>query len=238
MATVRCPSCDQALEVLEAYRDWTVRCPHCETEFVPDAVGTEARRPPPRSRPPREEPDDRYGARDERRDRDDDRYDDDDDDDDDDDRYDREEALRIVGPPAMWLEIVSWLSILLAIVLFGLCMLLAVAMDNNNPNGNNDEDALVWIFAGFCTSVLLVPYSVVMAIGARKMRTLSSRGWALAACIMGIGAFVLFGVCGLVQAGVGIWALVTLENPVVRDAFGVGYRRRRRRVRRRRDWDD
>ena len=38
MATVKCPACDRSVEVEDDYRDWTVRCPHCEGEFVPSEV--------------------------------------------------------------------------------------------------------------------------------------------------------------------------------------------------------
>ena len=38
MAAVKCPSCNRQLEVEAEYRDWTVRCPHCEHEFVPNDV--------------------------------------------------------------------------------------------------------------------------------------------------------------------------------------------------------
>jgi hypothetical protein len=71
-----------------------------------------------------------------------------------------------------------------------------------------------------------------MAIGARRMRDLSNYGWALAGAILGIAAFSVFGCWGLIHAGLGAWALITLEKPAVREAFGrpiPGRRRPRRR---------
>ena len=38
MAIFPCPSCAQPLEADPAHRDWTVRCPHCAAEFVPERV--------------------------------------------------------------------------------------------------------------------------------------------------------------------------------------------------------
>lgn len=221
MVTVRCPSCARALEVEDAYRDWTVRCPHCAHEFVPEAGATESR-PEERRAPPRRRRRPDY-------DRDEyDRYDDRDDDyDDEPSGAVRERALALVAGPALWLEILSWLGALAAVGVCALCVVLALEMQNGNRAANaGDEVALMVI--GACTAVFGVPYSVAMGIGARKMRTLQSRGWALAAAILGITGFVLFGVCGAVHAGIGVWALVALENPVVRAAFGVGPRRRRR----------
>ena len=222
MATVRCPSCERALEVEDAYRDWTVRCPHCDGEFVPDAVGTSDRRPRRR-----EEPDDRPRDEDYSRD-------DRDGPDSRDDRREaaRAEALQIVAAPALWLEIVGWLGALFALGLCALFLVLAIEFNNANRNAG---DEVVFVILAFSFGVFGVPYSVAMAVGARKMRDLSSRGWAMTAGILGVAAFSLFGVCGLVQAGFGAWALVSLENPAVRTAFGL---RARWRPRRRREWDD
>jgi hypothetical protein len=42
MVTFPCPACAQLLEADTTYRDWTVRCPLCAAEFVPDAVARTA----------------------------------------------------------------------------------------------------------------------------------------------------------------------------------------------------
>ena len=42
MATFPCPACAQPLEAENTYRDWTVRCPHCAVEFVPEEVARDA----------------------------------------------------------------------------------------------------------------------------------------------------------------------------------------------------
>ena len=48
--SVTCPGCREPLDVDEEYRTWKVRCPRCETEFVPDdrRPARAADRPPPR----------------------------------------------------------------------------------------------------------------------------------------------------------------------------------------------
>lgn len=48
--TITCPSCGTELDLDDAHRDWTVRCPDCRHEFVARAApprGREALPPPP-----------------------------------------------------------------------------------------------------------------------------------------------------------------------------------------------
>jgi hypothetical protein len=226
MATVKCPSCGQELEVEDAYRDWTVSCPHCGEEFVPSAVDAPApareddrprRRPRERDDDERERERDRYEEGDER-------------------DWAREEALQIVAAPGLWMEICGWITALGSIGMALLCVVLAVEMANNPQNGNQNGDGEVLVILGCCGGVFGVPYGVVMAIGGRKMRNLSSHGWALTASILGVVSFAVCGFAGAIQTGIGVWALTALNKPVVREAFGLSQRRRRRR--RRRDWDD
>jgi hypothetical protein len=46
MATFPCPSCARPLEADDTHRDWTVRCPLCATEFVPEVIAPAAFGPP------------------------------------------------------------------------------------------------------------------------------------------------------------------------------------------------
>src|SRR6266542_338146 len=141
MAAVKCPSCNRQLEVEEEYRDWTVRCPHCEHEFVPDDVREAEARSDDRPRRPRRDEDDYDRDDRDERDRDDrgrsDR-------DDEDDRYGepegvREEALRLVAAPALWLEICGWVTALGAVGLT-VALLLFAAEVANNPQANQNGD--------------------------------------------------------------------------------------------------
>ncbi|QJW95991.1 hypothetical protein [Frigoriglobus tundricola] len=196
MATAECPACDRAVEVEDAYREWTVRCPHCDAEFVPNDVARAAA-----ARRRREEEkyeDEMYGVP----------------------SAVRKEALQLVAGPALWLEICGWMSVLIATGIGALCIGLAVEIANNPQVNANDEPAALFAFLGCFSVVLGVPYGVAMAIGARKMRALSSRGWAMAAAILGVASFSMFGCWGLVPTGIGIWALVVLNKPAVSETLG------------------
>jgi hypothetical protein len=229
MLTVKCPSCTRQLEVEDAYRDWTVRCPHCGHEFVPDDAWDAERRSDER---PRRRRRDEYDDRDER-----------------DDRYGEpdtssevhEEARRIVAAPGLWLELCGWMSVLCAIGVTALCMVFANEIANNPQANQNGDPAEMFIFIGCCVGILGAPYGIAMAIGGRCLRNLTSRGWAMTGAILGVASFTMFGILGLVQTGIGVWALVTLDKPEVREAFGLPPRpsdRDRRRRRPRREWED
>jgi hypothetical protein len=195
MATVYCPACEEELELDDAYRDWTVRCPHCGREFVPTDPG--------RGRDERaeeEEFDDDYvygyqgGA--------------------------REEALAVVKGPGLALELTGWATV----VLTAIGALIAVVATLSDRNA--DTEGMLCV--GCCAAAFLLPYSLAVALGGRHMRHLTSRGWAMTAAIMSVLAIPLGGCLGVVHGGLGIWALVALEKPVVRRAFGMPDRNRRR----------
>ncbi len=215
MPTVSCPSCGRVLEVDDAYRDWTVRCPHCATEFVPAQVA-----PAPFESAPRDDRD--------RRDRRDDDYEDDYDrpqrrsrrSDPDRDEWERQEATRLAYGPGTWLEVCGWLGGLLLAGGAVLRLLVAAAQANNpNPPPGETEGMII---GGVMSGLLALPYTIVMVVGGRKMRALSSYGWAMTASVVGIASFVLFCcvcICSFVPVGFGIWGVVTLNNPVVLRAF-------------------
>lgn len=196
MASAVCPACDRAVDVEDAYREWTVRCPHCDAEFVPDDVARAAAAR--RRREEERDEDEFYGVP----------------------SAARQEALRLVSGPALWLEICGWMSVLIAIGIGALCAVLAVEIANNPQANANGEPAVLFVLVGCVSVVLGVPYGVAMAIGARKMRALSSRGWAMAAAVLGVASFSVFGCWGLVPTGLGIWALVVLNKPAVSEALG------------------
>ena len=70
--------------------------------------------------------------------------------------------------------------------------------------------------------LLGLPFALVLIIGGRKMRELSSLGWALTASVVAGGSFVFFYVacvCVLLPMVFGVWGVVALSNPMVRRAF-------------------
>lgn len=197
--TTACPSCGEILEVAEEHRDWTVRCPQCRHEFVPTDQPGLAGRPRPRPRPQsRPRPRRRYR----------------------DDEPDIELARSQVSGPGAFLEVVGWGSLLLSL-LGGVGFLIAGVVAQDRPRKPPNDDAVVFFILAGCFGVFGVPYSAVMAYGARKMRTLSSYGWAMASAILGIVSFLLLGICGMVHIAAGIWALVVLLDQNVKDSFDL-----------------
>jgi hypothetical protein len=200
--TTNCPSCGETLDVDDDYRGWTVRCPSCRHEFV--AETDEPPRPRRRSRSG-------YGGRRSR-------Y----------DEPDVEAARTKVSAPATFLEVVGWGSVALC-VLIGLILILAGMEAQGRPQrqrqpGNNDDPVFFFVMAT-CLGGFGIPYSIIMAIGARKMRNLSSRGWAMTAAVLGVAAIVIFGLFGVFHIAAGVWALVALSDPNVTRSFGYRHRR-------------
>jgi len=223
--SVSCPECGTSLEVDDEYRDWKVRCPRCRHEFQalesPAAVpvrdqsdGEEMERPRRRRRRKRDDDDDAW--------------------------VDPEAGAREIANPAATLEILGWVSLVFALLACAVLVAYGISQANNQPqppaNGPNrakDDDPVVLIFVGFCVGILALPYFGLIAFGARKMRNLSSHGWAMTSAIMAIAALPLFGICGLPIFGPGIWALVVMNHLNVKAAF-----KRRRRRGRRDDYED
>lgn len=130
----------------------------------------------------------------------------------------REEARALVSGPGLALELCGWATFALATV--GCLVLVFATMDD--PNG----DAEGMLCCGCVSGVFALPYSLVVALGGRHLRKLTSRGWAMTAAIL---ALIGFTSClGVVHGALGVWALVAMEKPVVRRAFGMPDRNRRR----------
>ncbi len=205
--SVPCPGCREPLDVDEEYRAWKVRCPRCGTEFVPDEPPPSRPAPPaPRSRR-RDDGDDfefdvRPRPRRRRR-----RF----------DRDDFDDARAEVFGPAVCLEVLGWLGLLGSVGCAGFMALAGAAA--NQPGGPKNDDAVVFIVLGIVMGVLGLPYSLLLTIGGRSLRRLTSHGWAVAAAGAGIGGFVLFGLFGIPHLGAGIWALVVANKPHVKEAF-------------------
>ncbi len=70
---------------------------------------------------------------------------------------------------------------------------------------------------GATQGVLMLVFGTFILIGAVKMRRLKSRGWAIAACILSL----LPGLspCCLVGLPIGVWGLMTVNDPQVKAAF-------------------
>jgi hypothetical protein len=80
------------------------------------------------------------------------------------------------------------------------------------------------------------PYCIVMAIGGHQMKRLRGTAWGYTAAGMGIATIVLCGVCWPTTwagVGFGIWAIVTMSRPEVREAIEANQKRDSRP-----EWDD
>lgn len=207
--SVFCPECSSSLEVEEEHREWTVRCPHCRHEFRPSQVA--AAPPEPNAFALVDEDDDEPAPepgrrRRRRRSR---------------SRYRAATGAQDVQTPAMVLEVIGWISLLLVVIASAFLIIAGIVADDQpqQQRRNQDDDPFVFIFMGFCLIVFAVPYFAAIGIGARRMRNLTSYSWAMASAIMAIAAIVLFGICGLPIIAPGIWALVILCRTDVKAAF-------------------
>jgi len=226
-----CPSCQRKLLVPDELQGKSVRCPTCEAVFTAqaDAVGDPERRLPAgelqgsehvRSEPerPPHSGEDREPPRRHREDEDDDDY------------YDgpgygrsygrwsRQAALSAVSSPGTALQIVSGIAIATNLILLLLALAgvaLPFAMGGQGPRNQNDQ---VFLIAEGITSVgvrvLGIVLCILIAYGANKMKRLESRKWAMASAIMAI--IPCTGCCVLTMP-FGIWALVVINKPEVRD---------------------
>lgn len=242
-----CPDCREPLEVDDAHRGWRVRCPRCRHEFVAD--GDDAPRPrrrrdrdddggdtPPPAPPPRAADDDPapFRMRDEdaeplrpsrrrrprRREYDDDEV------------LDR--AGRAVAGPASWFRVVGVLGVLAGVagtvgaVFMGMWVADDPAKAARDMGALNEEEAVVnTIVLGVCSALSLV-VGGLMTYGAIKMGRLESHGWGIATSVLAITS-VLFCTCCLVAGlPLGVWGLVVLSRPDVREGFEITARRQGR----------
>jgi hypothetical protein len=65
-------------------------------------------------------------------------------------------------------------------------------------------------------SAIGIVLSILIAIGASKMKRLESRGWAMASSII---AVIPCTGCCVLSVPFGIWALIVINKPEVRDNF-------------------
>jgi hypothetical protein len=120
-------------------------------------------------------------------------------------------ARERVNGPATGLTVCAAISLVISI-------LAAVALPIlifNIPNIGDEEKFQV--VAQLIGVVINIPLCIVILIGASRMRSLSSYGWAMAAAI--ISAIPCTTPCCLISIGMGIWALVVLNDADVKSAF-------------------
>jgi predicted Zn finger-like uncharacterized protein len=215
---IRCPECDATLRVPDNLLGKSVKCPKCQTTFtaeldepaeperiVKEPTRASSRRP---SQPVEEE------------DEDDDRYPEDEDEDRPRRRRRRRsfaEAESAVAGPAIALMVVGGIAIGLAIL--GLVLnLLGVGLLAANPRGmaGPQQADSARMFGSVVGGIIGICYGGIITSGAVKMKNLSSYGYAMTACIV---AMLPCSACCLLGLPFGIWGLVVLNKPEVKDAF-------------------
>ncbi|HYH63993.1 MAG TPA: hypothetical protein VD866_04775 [Urbifossiella sp.] len=195
--SVPCPGCREPLDVDDEYRAWKVRCPRCGTEFVPEE--------PPQADSPHRRPHDHgddvgFDDRPRRRRR---------------SRYDREDhtaAAEDVYGPGVYMEVVGWLGTLGSLLLAFLFLLVGLEPQPGQQNPRPEDVIAAFLLCG-CFGVLGVGVHVVMIVGGRHLRRMSSRSWAMTAAVLALLTI------GVLQMPAGIWALAVMNRPYVRDAF-------------------
>jgi len=123
-------------------------------------------------------------------------------------------AEAVVNGPAIFMMVLAGLNIALA--LFSLVMNLffggmgfAAA-----PSGGGQEEMIIQAISGVVGNICGIIISILILVGANKMRNLQSYGLAMTACILSI-------VCCPCCIGIapGIWGIVVLSKPEVKAAF-------------------
>jgi predicted Zn finger-like uncharacterized protein len=221
---VRCPSCNATLRVPETLLGKNVKCPKCQNTFLAEMEGQTqaeeivqeparvARRPPsreeeeeevsvrPRGRAAeREDEEEEYEERPRRR-----------------GRRRSAAAASMVAGPAISMMVAAGLSILISILdVFGRLLGLGIYAAGQDRSG---EAAGVAgnLAVGISGDILGIALAVLILVGALKMKSLSSYGLAMTACIV---SMVPCHACCCLGLPFGIWGLVVLNKPEVKDAF-------------------
>lgn len=229
---VRCPSCNAALRVPENLLGKNVRCPKCQTTFLaemdepaePERIVREPRpaarrrpRPPEDIEeedelPPEEEleelpekPEEEYEERPRRRRRGRRRF---------------AEAEAAVAAPAICLMVLGGLNIPTAIA-YAIFQVFNMPLTGKAyPPGQAPPGYETGLVIGKVSVFVIIPLSILfgilLLIGGLKMKKLQSYGLAMTSCVL---AMVPLHCCCLLGLPFGIWGLVALNKPEVKDAF-------------------
>jgi predicted Zn finger-like uncharacterized protein len=231
---IKCPSCGTKLRLPENLLGKVVKCPKCQTSFTaavdepePEGIVSEPM-PAARKRPPaREEPDEEETTSD-----DDDAYEGRDNDADEpprrrrrrkrnriSDRY-REDALAAVSAPAICLIVFASLSVAVNLAHIAIRVLgsQVAAAPPPGPQGQQfAQGILIGTILGNVANGIGIFLQVLVILGAIRMKQLKSYGLAMTASIV---AMLPCGVCCLLGLPFGIWSLVVINRPDVKECFG------------------
>ncbi len=210
---IRCPDCATALRVPESLLGSLVKCPKCQTTFTADLAPPEPLRheetPTYRPAPDEEEPAGDYETReDEMRPRRRRRR-----------RFRSEAAESAVAGPAIALMVSAGLGIC-SNFLYMVWRIFDVSLTFTPPSKSSPPGYQTGYMLGLTMviggSLLGIIMCFVVLTGAIKMKNLRSHGFAMTACIL---SMIPLYCCCLLGLPFGIWGLVVLNNPDVKNAF-------------------
>jgi hypothetical protein len=210
---INCPQCQRQLRLPESYQGTQVKCPSCGSAFTapmaeeaqppPTTVPPFPVQPPPpppafpsvgevgrSAAPPWQEPDARH--------------------------YDQQEAAQLVAGPGTALLVVGIIELSLGLIMIVVnCLGMAVMLDKGGP-GRPGPDPMFQVVGGILGCILAIVRGGLIIAGALQYKNLTGYGMAMTGAIT---AVVPCNCCFIINIGFGIWALVVLNNPVVRNAF-------------------
>jgi hypothetical protein len=223
---INCPQCERKLRVPDNLLGQQVKCPTCSVTFTAAAAPLEPPPPPPGEalapppRPPEPAPyPPRYDAPPpypgapsqqpyyhdapplgfddphERR------------------RHLRPAALDTVAGPAIALLVVGIIDLVLYSIILAIGFL-GMASQMNRRGG---DAMIVGMACGCLLHAIRLAYQIVIIAGAQKMKRLESYGFSMAVCIMAV--IPLLSPLLIVGIPFGIWGLVVINQPDVKDAF-------------------
>lgn len=215
---VRCPSCNAALRVPENLLGKNVKCPKCQTTFraemeelaQPEGIVRERTPAASRSRAPDDVDDEELPPEEEE------------------DRPRRRRRRRrgsaatesAVAGPAIAMMVTAGLDITWAIVDLLLRVLgvsfIAASAPKGRVGGPQTTDLAVSMAAGVGGDIIGACFAILILVGALKMKSLSSYALAMTACII---SMLPCHACCCLGLPFGIWGLVILNKPEVKDAF-------------------
>ncbi len=238
---VRCPSCSAALRVPDSLLGRNVKCPKCQTTFT--AEGEELAHPkgivqeptPAVTRPRLPADDEDVPPEDEERNESAERDERDELEDEDRPRrgrrrrrYRSSNAEALVAGPAIAMMVAAILGIVsnLGFLTYRLIILATLdkqmlAQQATMRGGQANQGAFQAGFAFGVTSVIVTTLlgallCLIMLAGAVQMKKLKNYGLAMSASVI---ALLPCNCCCLLCMSFGIWSLVVLNNPEVKDAF-------------------
>ncbi len=224
MPTSRCPRCDTRVRVEDEDLGHDVECPSCGAVFAARPAGEPPRRPDGEEDRPRRS-----------------RYDEEEDDFDDRPRRRRrrrdlqevvEDARRAVFLPALFTILAAAASILYHAADTAFILMNPQALNNLPfvPRGNPPPIEVI-----VAAKVFIFLWEAAAVAGAGAMMRLRSHPFAVVAMVMQV--IPCTGVCCVATLPFGVWGLVVLNRPDVKDGFEAAARLRERAARPTRERD-